>query len=232
MLDTMNRPVPSPREVAYTILQRAAGDPAFFPAFSQRPDDTIRSFGLMDPQGIAEVKMLVTLIGRGLQANSDFALVARKQLESTAATADAFKTALRKTMDQIDEGFQSTMTMSKVAFYLGILLIVASGFFAAFTGKTLISLIFAGLGAADVIGFFVVNPPRDIQRSRANLAQLQAAMYNWFADITNWNTYLGGLMNQPSDPFPRMQEVSKTLLDNTDRMMALIDKYCEVDGKK
>jgi hypothetical protein len=40
--------------------------------------------------------------------------------ESTLQTADSFKRGLSNTVKQIEDGFEATMSMYMVAFYLGI----------------------------------------------------------------------------------------------------------------
>lgn len=228
MSQAPNGPMQSPREIAFDLIRRAAVDAAFLQMVIQRTDQVIAQAGIVDPAQALETKQLLTILTRGIQQMSEMGQAAIKQVHTTMETADAFKMALRKTITQIDNGFQSSMTMYKVAFYVGILMVVASIPFAMWTGKSLLSLAFAGVGAADLIGFFITQPPKDIQYSRAHLAQLQAALFNWFNDSYNWNSYLQTLNGAQGDVFPRVKEVSETLLNNTERMMGLIGKYCAV----
>ncbi len=243
MLDQLQRPpmpgapAASPREIAFDLIRNTATNPGFLQMVLQQPDQVVRQAGITDLVQVQELTQLLTLTARGIQASNEFGQLAINQMKTTMQTADAFKTALRKTIDQIDSGFQSSMTMYQVAFYLGITLMVVSIPFAMWTGKSILGLAFAGIGVADLIGFFITQPPKDIQYSRAHLAQLQAALFNWFNDSYNWNAYLQTLNGSHTDVFPRVKEVSDTLLNNTERMMGLIDKYCAVttikdDSKK
>ena len=71
------------------------------------------------------------------------------------------------------------------------------------------------------------KPPQSLQDSRANLCQLQAAYYNWFLDVYNWNSFLIYLQQVGQLSLQNVKEVSETLLQNTAKMMELINKYCE-----
>ncbi len=80
-----------------------------------------------------------------------------------------------------------------------------------------------------VIAFFITQTPQQLQRSRSDLAQLQAAYFNWFGDIYNWNSVLAlvGQSGNLQDILKVMKEVSATMLENTATTMKLIEDYCE-----
>jgi len=149
-----------------------------------------------------------------------------KQHEATQETAESFKSGLRNTVAQIERGFRSTMTMYEVAFYLGVVLILAAVVMAFLDNKSLLPIVFGSLGMVDVIAYFITKPPRDLQFSRARLAQLQAAFFNWFIDYTNWNGALMAMAQDGKLDFNAMTTVSKTLMEHTEKTMELIDRYC------
>jgi len=128
------------------------------------------------------------------------------QLRSTGETADAFKTGLRNTIAQIDAGYRSTMFMYRVTFYLGVGLVLTAGYMALTTSERFFPLVFGSVGALDLLGFLIFKPAQQLQASRATLAQLQAAYFNWFIDITNWNSYLGDLGRRNAATFEERQE--------------------------
>ena len=148
------------------------------------------------------------------------------QLETTQKTSNKFKEGLVDSLDQIKHGFKTAMIMYTVAFYVGILLIVASLVFAWFRGGSLLPIAFAGLGVADLIAYFITKPPLDLQKSRANHAQLQTAYYNWFIDLYNWNSILG--LGDPA--IAVYGKVSEKTLRNTERTMKMIEDYCELNS--
>lgn len=146
------------------------------------------------------------------------------QLRSTELTSDSFKNGLINSLDQIKKGFNTAMIMYTVAFYVGILLILAAVVFAWFKGESLLPIAFAGLGVADLIAYFITKPPLDLQKSRANLAQLQTAYYNWFIDLFNWNS----IVNSGEEMIHMYRKVSDMMMRNTERTMKMIEDYCEI----
>lgn len=215
--------------LAYELLKKAAIDPAFLQSISTAPDVVIQQHGISDAQTTQELKGFLSLMIAGMQQSSDAQQFLRQQMQSTSATADAFKAGLRTTVEQIDQGFRSTMRMYTVAFYLGVLLVLVALYIAVVDGISLLSVVFGGLGILDFLGFFFAKPAQSLQGSRADLAQLQAAYYNWFLDVYNWNAYLSHLAQAQQVDFAKVKEVSEQLMSNTDRTMALMEKYCGLD---
>ncbi|MGD2118198.1 MAG: hypothetical protein PVG66_07560 [Chromatiales bacterium] len=215
--------------IAYTIIRSAMADPVFLQALSANPDEIIKQNGITNTNDIQELKQLLSLLIAGAQQSIEAQQFLHDQQKSTSETADAFKAGLRTTVEQIDKGFRSTMQMYTVAFYLGVLLVLASLYIAIVDGVSLLSVIFGGLGVLDFLGFFFTKPAQNLQGSRADLAQLQAAYYNWFLDVYNWNSYLAHLAQTQQIEFDKVREVSELLMTNTDKTMALIEKYCGLE---
>ena len=140
---------------------------------------------------------------------------------------------LREVIEQIDKGYRRVMDMYTVAFYLGIFLVLMSVFSSLFLRQDMSTLILGGLGMADIIAALIFQPARDLQNSRGNLAQLQAAFFNWINDVYNWNRYLihvddEAASSERAPVFERVREVSDILVHNTERMMRLVEYYCEM----
>ena len=85
---------------------------------------------------------------------------------------------------------------------------------------------------ADVVTAFVFRPAQELQNSRGNLTQLQAAFFNWSNDVRNWSAYLDRLDNSvhPGErpPYEEFERVSLRVQANTAEMMRLVDLYCEM----
>jgi hypothetical protein len=131
---------------------------------------------------------------------------------------------------QIGDGYERTMKMYTVAFYLGIGLILISVVSSLLTQSEMNNLILGGLGMADVIATLIFKPAQSLQESRSNLAQLQAAFVNWINDIYNWNRYLENIddnakSNNQSITFDQVSPVSDKLINNTEIMMKMIRNY-------
>src|SRR5262249_28623357 len=118
------------------------------------------------------------------------------------------------------------MTMYEVAFYLGVVLILAAVVMAFLDNKSLLPIVFGSLGITDMIAYFITKPPQDLQFSRARLAQLQAAFFNWFIDYTNWNGVLMTWTQEGKAELQSVKAVSSILMEHTEKTMALIDTYC------
>lgn len=146
----------------------------------------------------------------------------KKSVSSTLNTADVFKRGLEKTVIQINRGFQWTMYMYLMVFIIGVVFLGISVYMAITTDKEIISTVFGGMGMTSVLSFFFSKTPLELQRSRGELAQLQAALFNWYVDITNWNSYL--LKNQDIS-LGDFKEISQEQMSRTDQTVQLIAKY-------
>jgi len=216
------------KNIAYDIIANAVKDRYFLQALINNPDETIRRAGLISQEEITELKNIILPFIKVISQYSETSTLLLNQMKTTMETADKFKWALSDTIEQIEEAYKSVMRMYKISFYLGIILIIFSLFFAIFDKASLLPIIFSGMGVADIITFFIAKPPQNLQNSRANLAQLQAAFFNWFIDVYNWNSYLAYLTQINQINFENVKKVSETLLDNTNKTMELIEEYCEL----
>ena len=77
------------------------------------------------------------------------------------------------------------------------------------------------------MNMFLAKPQEKLQSSRANLAQLQAALYNWFMDSVNQNTLIS-LLQQRGASVEEMQQVLDSLMGHTDRTLEMMQKYCKL----
>lgn len=207
-----------------------------------------------DPRNVIE-----TLKTRGIQATPDDLKVALIELSRAAAAdgagfvahgdpptqtrtdgddpsialRDGFQAGLLGVVRQIDIGYQVTMWMYTAAFALGMLMMLAA-LVGALIRPDNTNLYLAGLGAADVIIFLIFRPAQDLQASRGNLAQLQAAFFAWINDVHNWNRYLDLLEKESGNnapPFDKAREVSEIMVHNTERMVRLVGEYSKILDK-
>jgi len=148
----------------------------------------------------------------------------------------SLKASLHDATKQIKSGFRHTAWMYATAFCTGIGLIIASVGYAIYhPGDSLIAGVFGVSGVSVMLTFLIANPPRDLERSRARLAQLQAEFYNWFLDVYNWNTYLGDMWTRILDgareeDVKKIQDVVEIASDRcvagTTMMLKNTAKYC------
>lgn len=207
------------------MIRQAIEDPAFRQRLTSASDEVLAERGFSEPRDREEARWLLDRLGLlGTEGASEAANKA--QHDTTLDTADSFKSGLRNTVIQIENGFRSTMIMYTVAFYLGVGLIVAAIVMAFVKEKSLLPIVFGSLGVAEVIAYFITKPPQDLQFSRARLAQLQAAFFNWFIDYTNWNGVLMTWAQEGRADLQLVKTVSAILMEHTEKTMALIDTYC------
>jgi hypothetical protein len=212
-------------DAAFAVIREAIDDPSFFQRLSTDLDEVLTERGFAEPERREELKRVMAALGLSRSDNAAAASY-QAQHETTLQTADSFKSALRDTVKQIEHGFRSTMIMYTVAFYLGVVLILAAIAMAFFKQESLLPIVFGSLGIGDVIAYFITKPPQDLQFSRARLAQLQAAFFNWFIDYTNWNGVLMTWTQEGRADLQFFKTVSAILMDHTEKTMALIDTYC------
>ena len=118
------------------------------------------------------------------------------------------------------------MLMYQITFYLGVALIVAATGIAIVGQAPLLPAIFGTLGMADILAFFLFKPQERLQASRSSLAQVQAALYNWFMDSVNLNSMMA-LYGQSRD-YAGAERMSKSLLSHTEKTLDMLQKYCKL----
>jgi hypothetical protein len=133
---------------------------------------------------------------------------------------------------QIDYGYAVTMWMYTITFYVGVALVILSALRTVGHSADRSALLFGGVGLTDIIAQLIFKPAHDVQASRANLAQLQAAFFNWINDVYNWDRYLELLQDQAgkSGSIPELNEVSKVstlMLANTRAMLEMVAQHCD-----
>lgn len=217
---------------AYEILKKALTDDTFKLSLLANSDEVIRRQGVTESSAVNTMKKFAKLLQFGEDEKQQADALVKHQKWTTVETIDSFKTGLQNTVKQIDSGFRRTMVMYQVAFYLGIILIGLAVYAAVALETPLLSLAFGGLGVVDFLAFFIKRPVQHLQTSRAELAQLQAAFFNWFSDSLNWNRYLAKLEGTDGFKFPEFKKVSNVLLANTQKTMKLIEDYCGLSGKE
>jgi hypothetical protein len=191
-------------------------------------------------------EILTLLRQRGIEATGDDLRLALdaywvlRQLSKPARNGAEGKFNLRlklqeglvRVVEQIDRGYARAMFMYTTAFYLGVVMVLASIYAALVLDSTKAAAVLGGLGMADVLASLIFRPAQEVQNSRGNLAQLQAAFFSWFNDVYNWNNYLL-LVDHDSDlrnvvpDFARVREVSDAQMRTIEKMMSLIEGYCE-----
>jgi hypothetical protein len=214
---------------AVSVIRKAMTEEACLQSIDADPETALNSLGSFSETEKKDILQVLQIsVSLGINQQLAQARKIESQLDETLAVASELKNALKKTLKQIDVAFQSTMRMYQISFYLGVVLIVAAIIVAVTQKETLIPVVFGTLGILDVITFFLVKPPERLQSSRASLAQLQAALYNWFMDSVNQHGYLTFLQQQQKLDLQSMQQVSDIMMSHTDKTLEMLQKYCKL----
>ena len=150
----------------------------------------------------------------------------RKQQIEIAEVNSSFRKSMINTNNNIISGFNSTMTMYKVSFYLGVALLIVAVVFAFVSKSSLFAILFGSIGTIDILTFFITKPPQSLQKSRAEQAKLNAVYYSWFLDLYNWNAYYLQFQTPQGEliKFETVKGVSEKQVENTEKLMKIISE--------
>ncbi|MBK6859561.1 MAG: hypothetical protein IPK91_10170 [Saprospiraceae bacterium] len=203
---------------------------------------TLDQESLLKPEDKKELKYILDAIkGLGTQALQNQAPqenymkvqfdAMNRSVLNTYDTIISLKESLQDVIKDAKSAYQYVLLMYLFAFYLGVALIVTSIIFAA-QDKVFFSMAFGAIGLIDIVTHFIYKPPLDLQSSRANLAQLMVILTNWFSDVMNLNTFMAQQGQNLS--LDQLKELSDKQNANTEKMLGLIEKYCEpsISGDK
>lgn len=188
---------------------------------------------MTDPDEATAVMQMFDLMFSGVVSQQEANQRVLEQLteaqKDTLAVAKQMKMGLQRTLEQIDSAYRSTMLMYQITFYLGVVLIVVAVGATLFGREPLLPAVFGTLGIIDLLAFFLFNPQERLQASRSSLAQVQAALYNWFMDSVNLNAIMS--RHDQSRDFEGAAKISESLLLHTEKTLDMLQKYCKLtDG--
>lgn len=213
--------------LAYDILQRTFSDSALVADLNRDPENTLSQLGVTDANERVNLTRMFQLMMAGSATQALTAKELEKQQKGTLDVATEMKQGLKRTLDQIDKAYRSTMLMYQISFYLGVVLIIVAVGVALMGRDALLPAVFGGLGMADILAFFLLKPQERLQASRASLAQVQTALYNWYIDSVNLNTLMS--QHHMNGDLPGAAALSETLFSHTDKTLEMLQKYCKLD---
>jgi len=226
---------PIVQSIYYSYLQ----DKEFREEFNKDPIKKLRDAGLDDET--EQVKFLAYM-------NSPDHLIGYS-FQETMKLAERFKVSVKTSLEQIEGGYRGAMWMYWLAFLTGVLLIITAVVFAIIKKENLLSIVFGSLGTLDLLVFFVMKPPLELQNSRIGFARLEAAFMNWFVDLTNLNSLFQplqvsyGLANpQPGQPklqpdafdkyLEKALKISDQSINNTAKTLEMMGKIIREEAGK
>jgi DNA-binding ferritin-like protein (Dps family) len=210
----------------YEIILRAFDDKEFRESLHTDLQGTLVQYGITNPKEINELSTILGLISSGASQT-------QKMLELTNGTLDVaedMQKGLKETLKQIDSAYRSTMHMYQISFYLGILLIIVAVGAALLGREPLLPSVFGTLGTANTLAFFLLKPQERLQASRASLAQIQAAMYNWFVDSVSLYTLKNAYMKR--DDLATAATMSEVGMQHTEKTLDMLQRYCKLSSER
>jgi hypothetical protein len=160
----------------------------------------------VETQEIDQCNKIIQSILKCLSSNNAKKVENSNKKETTEVTIkDEFLKNIKNNLKSIKLGYDIVMIMYIIAFFIGVLLIGSSLYFALSTEKEALltdngeplltdnekkSLLLGGLGIADIIGTLIIRPPQDLQKSRGSLVLLSTVYHGYYNDMNNWNSYL------------------------------------------
>lgn len=214
-----------------SLYYRILNDEKTKEEFSNDPLEVINRAGIT---GEAEITEFMAYLN---QPNH----LLRDSFQQTMKLADRFKESVKISLEQIENGYKGAMWMYWLAFLTGILLVITAIIFAFMEKGQLLSIVFGSLGTLDLLTFFIMKPPMELQNSRIGFARLEAAFMNWFIDLTNLNSlfqhlnsaYGVGQFDAKGAPVPtspqlfteylkQFMSISNQSLVNTERTLSMM----------
>jgi len=226
----------------YSLIFKLTNDFLFLQAYKADPDNLLTNEGFTDQTQVTVLKNVLSPYILSFEQNREIQNRQAEEMQEHYDVVSELRNGLNKTIRQMLEGYQKTMVMYTVSFYIGVFLILIAVIIGIIDGTSIISIAFAGFGTVDIVTHFISNPPLKLQKSRADLAQLQAAYFTWYQDYRHWASYLtdeyymrykAGLVNPElaqkasADYKKTLQKVSDVMLENTKRILAVIEEFVE-----
>lgn len=175
----------------------------------------------------------------------------KKLYESRDDTFEIISKLKESLQDALKES-RNTQGLAKsmfiLTFLLGFILIGISLYF-GIKGKDVLAIAFGSFGVIDIVAHLIADPPLKIQDSRSNYAQLTVGILAWFNDLVDKSGMLV-VNNQLNAQIQNMQidinsklvvqekildnylRLSGTQIDNTVRILSLIDEIAEPSKRK
>ncbi|MFZ5908960.1 MAG: hypothetical protein ACOYYU_02975 [Chloroflexota bacterium] len=215
-----------------SLLQRISSDSEFQRSYLQSPEDVMKSVGITDPDDMSTLKPL-------LSPFTELGILQFGEVQEHYQVMSSLRSGLQSTIKQMLDGYARTMLMYSISFYIGIGLLVLAAVFAIQGREPLLPLVFAGLGTADIIGYFVVGPPLQIQESRSDLAQLQATYFAWYQNMryvdsfiqTEYQKYINRQISS-TDYSEILRATSKSIIEDTRKVLTMIESFVERKQRK
>lgn len=132
-----------------------------------------------------------------------------------------------KAMDHAEKAYLTNYVINLIIVAIGIIFLLSSLYFAYARGLDASTLTFAGLGIADFVALFLVNPQSRIQQLIGDLSQIVVISRNWKVQMTVAENYI---WPPPSGDardlkLEDIQKINAELKQTAEASLSAIEKY-------
>jgi hypothetical protein len=229
----------------YRRMAAALEDPAAFQnlaATLQRSatnqDAALAGIGTDDPGEAKRFMRVADALLRGASIQADMMQmnrqvmmdqmeITKQQGQTTRDTVDRFKLGMQNALAEAESGYRITKWMYVTLFVLGIALVVTA-VISGFIGQdakwsTIIGLI----GGAGTVAALLFGQQKALESSRADLMQLQIAVFSWLDNLVRLNTGVTMIVQSGAVTPALLQEVWQQSHRATAEVLELVQIYCE-----
>jgi hypothetical protein len=134
---------------------------------------------------------------------------------------------VKKTFDRAGATFASITWMNRIMFGVGIGLFLYAAYLATSTHAQVYSLLFGGLGAANFVALFMLNPIDRTQKALANLVQVQVVFMTYFDQISWWEAFEQTAASTMPPDLSKIERASAGLQQRTLETLELLQRFVE-----
>jgi len=140
----------------------------------------------------------------------------------------------RKTMHLAEQAYRTNYTINLIIVLIGIIFLGSSLYFSYTRGIDISTLTYAGLGIADFVALFLVNPQRRIQQLIGDLSQIVVIYRTWKSQLTlteslGWSEQSGKIILHD---FEGIKNFNTELNRITEASLNAIEKYIGTEPSK
>ncbi len=152
------------------------------------------------------------------------------------AADDIFKdmdVRFKKTMGHAESAYRTNYWINLIIVGLGIVFLGSSLFFSFDRGIDASTLTYAGLGIADFVALFLVNPQSRIQQLIADLNQIMVIYRTWLSQLSWIEGYpWESPQKLKSLSFDEIKNVNTELARIAEEALSALEKYVGVKSTK
>jgi len=159
----------------------------------------------------------------------------KKVLEyQLAASKELQDLALRELKEGIRKA-KTTQTwilaLNIIMFFFGIVLISVA-VYAGYSGMSAVySVLFGGVGFAELVASFFVGAMQRSQKSVSDLVQIEIAFLNYFEQVSLWEQYAAVHDEKGAIRKENIAEAAKKIQESTAETLELLQKYVEATSQ-